>query len=310
MTSIQRDADALKKLPLVGGYIEDPTALLVRPKQRAQPPRLRRGRAVRAGPGRPDRAGQGEPRRRRPLARGAQAQGLRRRRRHLRRPQDERPARPRPPSRGSRARRSSPTSRATTRSTSSAGSARARSRRWAWASSRRRPPETRPAAAGPGRGDRLRPAELDPEPGHGGTARPLGDPVPLLPAPAAGRRPAAGAFARHLDAPSSAAAQPRCRAAAGRPSSRSCTPSTGSSPAPACRGSPRPGRRCSPPAPAGPTCCSSMPCAPGRPACSRATRNARKRRSPTSGASCWPASAKGRCRSWPATTASGRWCPG
>jgi phospholipid/cholesterol/gamma-HCH transport system substrate-binding protein len=32
MTSIQRDADALKKLPFVGGYIEDPTALLVRPK--------------------------------------------------------------------------------------------------------------------------------------------------------------------------------------------------------------------------------------------------------------------------------------
>jgi phospholipid/cholesterol/gamma-HCH transport system substrate-binding protein len=32
LTSIQRDADALKKLPLIGGYIEDPTALLVRPK--------------------------------------------------------------------------------------------------------------------------------------------------------------------------------------------------------------------------------------------------------------------------------------
>ena len=32
MTSIQRDADALKRLPLIGGYIEDPTALLVRPK--------------------------------------------------------------------------------------------------------------------------------------------------------------------------------------------------------------------------------------------------------------------------------------
>jgi phospholipid/cholesterol/gamma-HCH transport system substrate-binding protein len=30
MASIQRDADALKKLPLVGGYIEDPVALLVR----------------------------------------------------------------------------------------------------------------------------------------------------------------------------------------------------------------------------------------------------------------------------------------
>jgi phospholipid/cholesterol/gamma-HCH transport system substrate-binding protein len=30
MTSIQRDADALKKVPLLGKYIEDPTALLVR----------------------------------------------------------------------------------------------------------------------------------------------------------------------------------------------------------------------------------------------------------------------------------------
>jgi phospholipid/cholesterol/gamma-HCH transport system substrate-binding protein len=30
MTSIQRDADALKKVPLIGGYIEDPVALLVR----------------------------------------------------------------------------------------------------------------------------------------------------------------------------------------------------------------------------------------------------------------------------------------
>lgn len=32
MTSIQRDADALKKVPILGGYIEDPTALLVRAK--------------------------------------------------------------------------------------------------------------------------------------------------------------------------------------------------------------------------------------------------------------------------------------
>jgi phospholipid/cholesterol/gamma-HCH transport system substrate-binding protein len=31
MASIQRDADALKKLPLVGRYVEDPVALLVRP---------------------------------------------------------------------------------------------------------------------------------------------------------------------------------------------------------------------------------------------------------------------------------------
>jgi phospholipid/cholesterol/gamma-HCH transport system substrate-binding protein len=30
MTSIQRDADALKKVPIIGGYIEDPVALLVR----------------------------------------------------------------------------------------------------------------------------------------------------------------------------------------------------------------------------------------------------------------------------------------
>jgi phospholipid/cholesterol/gamma-HCH transport system substrate-binding protein len=30
MTSLQRDADALKKLPIVGKYIEDPTAILVR----------------------------------------------------------------------------------------------------------------------------------------------------------------------------------------------------------------------------------------------------------------------------------------
>ncbi len=32
LTSIERNSDALKKLPLIGGYIEDPTALLVRPK--------------------------------------------------------------------------------------------------------------------------------------------------------------------------------------------------------------------------------------------------------------------------------------
>lgn len=31
MTSIQRDADALKKVPIIGGYIEDPVAVLVRP---------------------------------------------------------------------------------------------------------------------------------------------------------------------------------------------------------------------------------------------------------------------------------------
>lgn len=31
MSSIQRDADALKKVPLIGKYIEDPTAILVRP---------------------------------------------------------------------------------------------------------------------------------------------------------------------------------------------------------------------------------------------------------------------------------------
>ena len=31
LTSIERNSDALKKLPLIGGYIEDPTALLVRP---------------------------------------------------------------------------------------------------------------------------------------------------------------------------------------------------------------------------------------------------------------------------------------
>jgi phospholipid/cholesterol/gamma-HCH transport system substrate-binding protein len=31
MSSIQRDADALKKVPIIGGYIEDPVALLVRP---------------------------------------------------------------------------------------------------------------------------------------------------------------------------------------------------------------------------------------------------------------------------------------
>jgi phospholipid/cholesterol/gamma-HCH transport system substrate-binding protein len=31
MRTIQQDADAIKRLPLVGGYVEDPTALLVRP---------------------------------------------------------------------------------------------------------------------------------------------------------------------------------------------------------------------------------------------------------------------------------------
>src|SRR5262249_44270981 len=31
MSSIQRDADALKKMPLIRGYVEDPLALLVRP---------------------------------------------------------------------------------------------------------------------------------------------------------------------------------------------------------------------------------------------------------------------------------------
>jgi len=30
MSAVQRDADALKKLPLIGGYVEDPTAMLVR----------------------------------------------------------------------------------------------------------------------------------------------------------------------------------------------------------------------------------------------------------------------------------------
>jgi phospholipid/cholesterol/gamma-HCH transport system substrate-binding protein len=32
MTSVQRDADALKRLPVVGGYVEDSTELLVRPR--------------------------------------------------------------------------------------------------------------------------------------------------------------------------------------------------------------------------------------------------------------------------------------
>lgn len=31
MTAIQRDADALKRVPILGGYVEDPVALLVRP---------------------------------------------------------------------------------------------------------------------------------------------------------------------------------------------------------------------------------------------------------------------------------------
>ncbi len=30
MAAIQRDADALKKVPIIGGYVEDPVALLVR----------------------------------------------------------------------------------------------------------------------------------------------------------------------------------------------------------------------------------------------------------------------------------------
>ena len=32
LSSIERNSDALKKLPLIGGYVEDPTALLIRPK--------------------------------------------------------------------------------------------------------------------------------------------------------------------------------------------------------------------------------------------------------------------------------------
>lgn len=36
ITTIQRDADALKKVPLLGGYIEDPVALLVRPNSERQ----------------------------------------------------------------------------------------------------------------------------------------------------------------------------------------------------------------------------------------------------------------------------------
>src|SRR5262245_1014756 len=78
----------------------------------------------------------------------------------------------------------------------------------------------------------------------------------------------------------------------------------------ACLEGRRPGTPCPPPAPAAPRRCSSMPCAPAPCGFSRAIPTTRTRRSASSGATCWPASARARCPFWPATTASARSCPG
>jgi phospholipid/cholesterol/gamma-HCH transport system substrate-binding protein len=58
MASVQRDADALKRVPVLGGYVEDPQALLVRPNCErnrwvfVEGDLFEPGRAVLTGPGR------------------------------------------------------------------------------------------------------------------------------------------------------------------------------------------------------------------------------------------------------------------
>lgn len=58
LTSVKRDAEAMKRLPLVGKYVEDPVALLVRPRHErnrqlfAEEELFEPGRAVLTGPGR------------------------------------------------------------------------------------------------------------------------------------------------------------------------------------------------------------------------------------------------------------------
>jgi phospholipid/cholesterol/gamma-HCH transport system substrate-binding protein len=58
MASVQRDADALKRVPVLGGYVEDPQALLVRPNCErnrwvfTEGELFEPGRAVLTGPGR------------------------------------------------------------------------------------------------------------------------------------------------------------------------------------------------------------------------------------------------------------------
>ena len=141
--------------------------------------------------------------------------------------------------------------------------------------------------------------------------------VPLLPAAAAGGGPAvcvvrAAPLAACL---ATCTAPRRARASSetvdlARFRRGGSTPSSGSWRAAAWRASRAPGRACSPPAPAVPTACSSTLCGPGQCVCIRATRSIRSRPSPNSGASCWPASAPARRRSWHATTACARWCRG
>ena len=76
MSSVQRDADAIKRLPVVGGYIEDATELLVRPhceRNRrcfAETDLFEPGRAVLTA------QGEGQPGRRRAMAGRHEAQGF------------------------------------------------------------------------------------------------------------------------------------------------------------------------------------------------------------------------------------------
>ena len=49
--SIKQDADAIKRLPVVRSYVEDRTALLIRPAHERHRQWVRAERTVRAGPG-------------------------------------------------------------------------------------------------------------------------------------------------------------------------------------------------------------------------------------------------------------------